>query len=1112
VVEGQVLASWRSLPEGTVTFLLTDVEGSTRLWQERHEDMAAAIIRHFDIASKAIAEHDGVRPIEQGEGDSVVAVFRRASDAVACALTLQLAFASEPWPGKLTLSVRMALHTGEALLRDEGNYAGETISRCARLRALAHGGQTLLSRATYELVVDHLPDGASLMDLGSHRLRDLARPERIYQLCHVDLKEEFPALRSLEAVSNNLPLQVTSFIGREELMGEIRRRLAETRMLTLAGAGGCGKTRLSLEVAAGLVGDHPDGVWWVDLAAISDPDLVANAVAGALGIREVPGQLIAETLVRQLRPRSALVILDNCEHLVEECARLAESLLRSCPTVTLLATSREPLGVDGEIPLRVPSLSFPPGAIEAESSGRYEAVRLFNDRALKARPNFRASDSGPAVAEICQRLDGIPLAIELAAARTRVLTPEQIASELGDVFRLLTGGPRTALPRQRTLEASVEWSYNLLGVDERALMVRLSVFAGSFSLDAVEAVCAGDGIDSSHILDLITSLVDKSLVQVDEDRGASRYKLLETIRHYARQKLVESGDAERARESHLDFFLAFAEQAERELEGTQPAEWLDRIEAEIYDVRAALECVGTKDTARKICRLAGALGIYWAIRRAREGRRHLEAALASEGLDPRVRAQSLLHLATLANLTSDYFAIAAPSREAYAIGAELDDVALMARARAIEGWGATVTDAAASLALLEESEGLARAANDGWALRDAQTALSWRHWSLGDPVTAAAYARDSVTSAERDGLIDLPACLCMLGVYEMFLGEFADSRARFERALAVARAIGDTVWLAINNDALSWLLLLGGRYDEAGAALVEAYRQATESDNLFGLAWNLLHQGWLECVQSRFSEAAEHLVQSADSFALMNVVWARAWTLAVLADAEHALGRTAEATTHLNEADAAASSASNPIAAAFATHTRARLEWADQKLDDAESHELEALELVAPTGCRFLLVEVVESLGQIAAARGSVAAAARLFGAAESGRKLVGSARFPSSRSFDDSLRRVRGALGAKFDDAWGAGAALSLDDAVAYARRGRGKRGRPRAGWASLSPTELAVVGLVAEGLTNPEIGRRLFISPRTVQTHITHVFGKLGVSSRTALAAEAIRRSSSA
>ena len=439
------------LPTGTVTLLLADVEGSTRLWETQPGEMTAAVARLNQAVSDIIATNDGVRPVEQGEGDSFVAAFARASDAVACALELQRAPLAP-------IRLRIGVHTGEVQLRDEGNYAGPTINRTARLRDLAHGGQTVLSGATEPLVVDRLPEGAWLTDLGTHQLRDLPRPERVAQLCHPDLLNEFPPLRTSKAfVATNLPVQLTSFVGRDVGLTQLRELLTDNRVVTLTGAGGVGKTRLAIQVAAAMAPEFADGAWYVDLAPITDPELVPVTVARALGLPDQPGRSTMDTLLRYVGDRQMLVVLDNCEHLLDVSAELVVAVLSGAARLTLLATSREAIGVAGEVSWRVPSLSLAD-----------EAIELFTDRARRARPGFAVSDDNAAtVGEICARLDGVPLAIELAAARVRALSLAEILDSLHDRFRLLTGGARTAVRRQQTLRASVDWSHALLTEPER---------------------------------------------------------------------------------------------------------------------------------------------------------------------------------------------------------------------------------------------------------------------------------------------------------------------------------------------------------------------------------------------------------------------------------------------------------------------------------------------------------------------------------------------------------------------------------------------------------------------------------------------------------------------
>jgi class 3 adenylate cyclase len=476
------------LPTGTVTGLLADVEGSTRLWETLPEEMTAAVENLDRTLADLVSAHRGVRPVEQGEGDSFVVAFTRASDAVACALALQRAPLSP-------ILLRIGVHTGEVQLRDENNYIGSTINRTGRLRDLAHGGQTVLSGTTSDLVMDRLPTDAWLTDLGSHTVRDLPRPEHVVQMCHPDLHNEFPPLRTSDVgVAPHLPAQLTSFVGREAQMADVRRLLGDDRLVTLTGAGGIGKTRLAVQVATQMAAESGDGVWYVDLAPIADPTLVALTAARALGLPDQPGRSTTDTVLRFIGNQHMLMVLDNCEHLLDATAALTTALLGACPRLTVLATSREPIGVPGELTWRVPPLSIVDDAVE-----------LFTDRARHARPDFTITgDNAAIVSEICRRLDGMPLALELAAARVRALSPPEILDSLHDRFRLLTGGARTAVRRQQTLRASVDWSHALLTEPERVLFRRLAVFMGGFDLHAAQPIADDEELHRHQVLDLLT--------------------------------------------------------------------------------------------------------------------------------------------------------------------------------------------------------------------------------------------------------------------------------------------------------------------------------------------------------------------------------------------------------------------------------------------------------------------------------------------------------------------------------------------------------------------------------------------------------------------------------
>ena len=564
-----------ALPTGTLTFLLTDVEGSTRLWDQHPEAMRPALARHDQIIEDSVGHYSGTLVRPRGEGDSCFAVFRSAASASLAAVTIQRALHTEAWPMAAGMRVHMALHTGEADLRD-GDYYGGVPNRCARLRTLAHGGQILLSATTAGLIRDELPADLSLRDLGTHRLKDLSSPERIFQLVSVDLPSEFPPLRSLDVLPTNLPVQVTSFVGREPELAEVKRLLGATRLLTLMGTGGSGKTRLALQASADLLDQYADGVWLVDFASLAQPELVPQAIASVVGVREEPGHAVLETLSSALRSRQSLLVLDNCEHLVTTIGQLVDALIHACPRVHILSTSREALSIAGETTWRVPPLRMadPNHLPKLEALTQYEAVRLFIDRALAGQPHFAVTNrNAPAVAQICHRLDGIPLAIELAAARVTVLTPEQIAERLDQRFQLLTGGSRTAIPRQQTLRALVDWSFDLLSDQERALFRRLAVFAGGWTLEAAEAACVAPPIGRGEVLDVLSALVDKSLVLADEQPGGQmRYRLLETLREYGAERVAEAGERYALFHEHAEYFLSGVERID-ELRKTDWQRW-----------------------------------------------------------------------------------------------------------------------------------------------------------------------------------------------------------------------------------------------------------------------------------------------------------------------------------------------------------------------------------------------------------------------------------------------------------------------------------------------------------------------------------------------------------
>jgi predicted ATPase/class 3 adenylate cyclase len=598
------------IPSGTVTLLFTDVEGSTRLWESEGAAMAAALRRHDAILRDAIGQVGGF--VFKTVGDAFCAAFWTPLAAVTAALDAQRALADEAWPTSRPVRVRMGLHTGVCEERDS-DYFGPAVNRTARLETIAHGGQVLLSGATAELVADSLPEGVRLRDLGSHRLKDLGRPEQVFQLDTHFLDTDFPPLASLDnpELPNNLPTILSPFIGRDRELAEVRDLLS-CRLLTLTGAGGSGKTRLALQAAAEMLGVLSDGVWFVELAPLTEPVQVPAAVAAVLGLPEQGDLQFYDAVTQALTCQDALIILDNCEHLIDAAAKFCDRSIRHCPKIRFLVTSREPLGIDGERVYRVPSMSLPSTDIVTVGDvADSDAVCLFTERARLSDPSFALDEStAPLVASICRRLDGIPLALELAAARLTSMSLRQVGQRLDQRFRLLTGGSRNAMPRQQTLQATVDWSFAMLNDQEKQTLMRLSVFAGGFELDAAEAVCTTGTVDAWDVADLVGSLVDKSLVIARHNRQSVRYRLLETIRQYAAQELLRAvGDAEvlTIRDKHATYYLDLARKAEPALKGRDQGEWLRRLDAEWDNLRAVFAHLAADDRCDDVLTLGDAL-------------------------------------------------------------------------------------------------------------------------------------------------------------------------------------------------------------------------------------------------------------------------------------------------------------------------------------------------------------------------------------------------------------------------------------------------------------------------------------------------------------------------
>jgi predicted ATPase/class 3 adenylate cyclase/DNA-binding CsgD family transcriptional regulator len=1099
------------MPVGTVTFLLTDIEGSTRRWEAEPQVMGPAVARHYEILDEVAAAHGGVRPQEQGEGDSVVVAFSRARDAIGAAVAVSEAFAAEAWPTTEPVRVRMAVHTGDAQLRDSANYFGQTIIRTARIRAVGHGGQILVSGATRDLVVDGLDAHLMLVDLGEHRLKDLGRPERIWQLDRGSAAA-FPALRSLDAHPNNLPVQLTTFIGRRDDVARACVLVGESRLLTLTGSGGAGKTRLALQAAAELVDDFDGGVWVAELAPLSDAALVAATVAAVLGVQD-PASSDPVALIKAKVSQPTLLVLDNCEHLLDASSELVDRLLRECPALTVLATSRSPLEVPGETSWQVPAMELPPtdiaGADERQSievMRTFDAVRLFVDRARKARPTFVLDDdNAAAVAAICQRLEGIPLAIELAAARVRVLSPGAIVAGLDEGFRMLGAGARTALPRQQTLEASIAWSYDLLHEDEGLLLRRLGVFAGGFTLEAAEQVAADDQLDPYLVLDLLARLVDRSLVVTDDDATSARFHLLETIRQYALARLDETDDPDQVRARHLEFFVQYAATAVpvNDVVVTEPA-----VLAELDNIRAALAFAHrSRSDASNWAELADLLSYLPSFRcRPDEAIRWIERVLAAT-CPPDDRARALLSLGRC-QFTAGLLPQAFGSFEqAASAAAELGDRSIGDAADVLRAKLLLYIDPAAARELLVGPASAPDAFTRTFAAITVAEAWLWQDHlrqcfdaldlaepdvdTLGSQVAAAQHANLRAGAYMRSARFDdalrwgdlarelstpiggdlLSASLLTLASTKIMRGGGRESAEEVDQAMTAARngGVGAT---------------------QPMIALVDGYRRMHHDDIA----------GAIIAYQTAIDEATALGAPGAMLFAYLNL----GLTLVRAGDTAGAAAQAQLLRHH-------ASLVNNDVGVACADHLDGEICLAAGDRPRAEQLMHAALEVQHRELAAIHTVITLDALAALHVDADDLEAGVRLLAGADRARHDLGYRWQPSpdAARAARSAKRARDALGDdRFEQTWAEGRSMDLDAVVTYAQRARGERGRPTSGWDSLTGTELQVVAHVAEGLTNPQVAERMFISRDTVKTHLAHIYAKVGIRSRTQLATLAARQ----
>jgi predicted ATPase/class 3 adenylate cyclase len=811
-------------PSGTVTLLFTDIEGSTRLWEDEPEAMTPALQRHDKIIRSAIEDQHGF--VFKTVGDAFCATFATPRAALSAALAGERALMAESWPTSRPIRVRMALHTGVCEERDN-DYFGPAVNRTARLEAIAHGGQVVVSGTTADLLSGFLPDGVRLRDLGPHRLKDLGRPEQVFQLEAEPLPSGFPPLVSLDnpELPNNLPSLLSAFVGRETELNEIGKLIASCRLVTLTGAGGCGKTRLALQAAAELLEGAADGVWFVDLAPVTGAGQVLTAVAGALGIQDQGGRPPGEALMATLREQAALILLDNCEHVIDEAAAFCSEVARTCPRVRILATSREPLGVDGERVYRVASLSLPQRDTEgAEDLLASDAVRLFAERARAQDPSFVLDDRvAPLVTSICRRLDGIPLALELAAARLSSMSLTHLSDRLDQRFRLLTGGSRNVMPRQQTLQATVDWSFSLLSEPERETLLRLSVFAGGFELEAAEAVCTTDQVDAFGVMDLVSSLVDKSLVIADRSPESVRYRMLETIRQYCTQELLRAGgEAEvlRVRGEHAAFYVGLAQDATLALTGPRQGDWLRRLDLEWENLRAAHAHLDAEQRTADVLRLGVGLERLALSRGHIEVLTWLRGAMSPAPAEPdRLAANALFVSCMMIQMLrhkdpGERRAARAYAEQGREIGLALGDEQLACRGLAhLAGLAFYEHDLDRARQLSEQGIEIARRIRDvhllGMLLSSLAFAVPEGDERLRLRLEALACARQA-----GDQLLAAAALHDMYGLC-LHDGRLAEGRAYLEEGIAIAEDLGASLLLYFLRCELSVVLLIEGRHDEA---------------------------------------------------------------------------------------------------------------------------------------------------------------------------------------------------------------------------------------------------------------------------------------------------------
>lgn len=895
-------------PTGTVTFLFTDIEGSTKLSQDYPDTLQTALDIHNAIMHNAIESNNGF--VFEIVGDAFCCAFEKAEDAVKAAVDAQLGLAIEKWEDAV-IKIRIGIHSGPAEWNGKRYMGYITLARSARVMSCGYGEQIIISGSTYESSKDKFEaakeKNISFRDLGERRMKDVIQPVRLYQIISPGLREDFPPLKTLDARPNNLPVQLSSFIGREDTMKEVKNLLGQSRLLTIIGSGGAGKTRLAMQTGADMIDDFANGVFIAELAPVLDPSLAVQSVMNALEVKEEHGKAPAETLLEHLKDKELLLILDNCEHLIDECANLSELLLSKCLKVKLIATSREALNCSGERIFLIPALSVPDSAVKftPEHLTQYEAVRLFIERAISVNPGFRINnENAPALAEICRRLDGIPLAIELAAVRINVLPVEKICAKLDDRFKLLTGGKRTALPRQQTLKAMIDWSYDLLSEHEKLIWSRLSVFNGGWTLESAEKVCSDEKIESYEILDLLCSLTDKSIINYSAEKD--RYFMLESLKQYGEEKLKEAGRTGEIISKHLDYYMELSEEAEPKLKSSESKIWLEILESDHDNFQTAIIRSVYDNEWEKVSRLAGALGRFWKIRGHQStGRKLLDSVLGNEKeISKPVLRKILSWSGILSHDQGEYETSLNYHNRSLIISKELNDKTGIAGT--LNSLGAIESDMGnnekaqeyycESLALRKETGDkfdIARSLNNlgsaAYELGDFEKAQKFYNESLeikrsiGDQYSVAETLSNLGNIAYAQGKYEQPQnfqeeCLALnrevgnkngmadslnnLGKTKYTLGKYEQAREYYEESLTIQNEIGDKSGISHSLNDLGNLFIQLEKFEQAGKYFEESLKLFRSIGEKLGIAISLNNLGKLALIKGEYADAGEFIKES----------------------------------------------------------------------------------------------------------------------------------------------------------------------------------------------------------------------------------------------------------